>query len=495
MKKFDASRSVARGVTWAVLMRWVMRFIGLISTLILARLLSPEDFGVAAMGMLIVFFLSELSEFGTSMHLIRAKTIDREHCDTAWTITLLQGLLTAAALAALAVPASWYFKEPRVVEVMLVLALAALIGGFENIGPVLMRRELEFARDFRFNVYKKLLVFATTVTSAVVFRNYWALVLGHLAGTTAGVVLSYLMHPYRPRWSLARGGEYARFAAAVVPLRAATTLREMLASFLLAGAGNPAALGSYRVAGDLARMFTKEIVTPMGRGLLPNYARLAGQPEALSAVYRKVLGLVALLCIPAGVGTAAVAQDLTLVLLGGQWGFAADLLAYLAIGAAVFAVSQAMVNQILVATGREKSAAVLAWVRLAITAPILWAGLHLGGALGLAQATIVAAVACLPVIYRETRQAVVLPLPALLGLLWRPVAATCVMFVAIKFLHASGIEWPMVRLALDLAVGAAAFVLTALTLWAIGGRPQGAERIAIDAARGLVGRLRRTASR
>ena len=489
--EYSASRDIARGVIWAVLMRWVIRFIGLFSTLILARLLSPEDFGIAAMGTMVVYFLFSLSELAASAHLIRTKTINAAHCDTAWSITVLQGLFTAAALVALALPASAYFGEPRVVEVMYVLALASFIGAFESIGPVLLRREMKFEIDFRFNVIKKVFIFVATVSSALVLRNYWALVIGHLAGTTAGVALSYVVHNYRPRWSLALGGEYLRFGMKIVPLQIANTLRGMAAPFLVAGVGNPATLGSFRVAADLSYLFTAEIVTPMGRGLLPNYSRLANRPEELSLMYRKILGLVALVCFPVGVGVAAVAHDLTLVLLGSQWGFAAELMQYLAIGAAVYAFSIAMENQILIATGHEKSAAVLAWVRLGITIPILWVGLEIDGAMGLAQATMLAPTACLPFIYKAVQHAVSISLGALAGLMWRPLLAAVVMYLAVKTLHVGDLDWAILRLAADVLVGGCVYVIVTMALWAISGRPDNsAERTALGMVVTTVEKLR-----
>jgi lipopolysaccharide exporter len=492
------TRQAARGVVWAVLMRWVMRLIGLCSTLILARVLSPADFGIVAMGMLMVHFLYELSEFGTSMHLIRAKTIDRDHCDTAWTITVLQGMVTAIALVALARPASTYFNEPRVVEVLYVLAAATMLAALENVGPVLMRRDMQFARDFRFNVFKKLLTFAATVGSALVMRNYWALVVGHVVGMTAGTILSYVVHPYRPRWSLVHAREYLKFGAAIIPLRLANVLREMVGSFMVAGIGNAAIVGSFRVASDMSRMFTKEIVTPMGRGLLPAYSRLAHAPDELSALYQKVLAMVALLCIPAGIATAAVAPDLALVLLGGQWGFAGELMQVLAIAASIYAVSQAMINQILVAAGRERSAAVLAWLRLGITAPILFAGMQMDGAMGLAKASIVSAVACLPVIYLEVRRAVRLTPRELFGMLWRPVLASAAMALAVRALPLASIDLALVRLMIQVAVAAGVLFVTLYVLWLLCGRPNSAERAALrilrtklSAALAKVGRANR----
>jgi lipopolysaccharide exporter len=477
---YNASREVARGISWAVLMRWSFRFIGLFSTLILARLLSPDDFGVAAMATLIVGFLFAFTELGVSLHLIRAKEINRAHCDTAWTITVLQGVLISLSLIALAQFAAAYFSEPRVVSVMYVLALAAFVGGFENIGPALARRELKFGLDFRIQVFQKLLLFVATVGGAIYFRSYWALVFGTLAGTTAGVILSYLMHPYRPAWSLEKAAEYVRFALSFIPLRLASALHEMAPRFLVGGTGSASIMGAFTVSSSLATTFTEEVVQPMGRGLFPNYARLAADRVQLSIVYRQVLGIVSLLVIPVGVGMSATATDMVAVLLGPQWGSAAILIEFLSVGAVIYAVSHTMNNQILVATGRERSAAVLAWLRFALTLPILVLGLTHDGVLGLAKATIIAPLVCLPLIYMETRRAVMLPLSALVGLLWRPVTGSLVMYVTIKTLHPESLHWTVLRLAWDITIGVITYAGTTLILWIASGRPEGAERIAIN---------------
>jgi lipopolysaccharide exporter len=480
---YDSSREMARGVSWAVLMRWCMRCIGLASTLILARLLSPDDFGVAAMGTLLVGFVGTFTDVGVTQHLIRAREIDRAHCDTAWTIGFLQSVFISIALVALAYPAAAYFGEPRVVNVIYVLALAVFIGGFCSIGLVLARRELNFALDFRFQIYKKLLIFGATVGAALYLRSYWALVLGYLAGTITSVVLSYVMHPYRPAWSLAKMREYLSFGLYVMPLRLGNVLHKMAPKFIVGGLGSASTLGAFTVSNGLASTFTAEIVVPMGRGLFPNYARLAGDKPGLSAVYRQILALVSLVVIPIGTGMSAVASDAVAVVLGPKWTSAVALIEYLAIGAAIYAVSHTMNNQILVATGRERSAAVLSWLRLGITVPMLLLGVHHGGVLGLAQATIVAPLVCLPLIYLETRRAVILPLSALAGLLWRPVVSALVMYVAIKALHPQGLQWAALRLACDVAVGAAAYTGTTLVLWLTSGRPDGAERIVINLLR------------
>jgi hypothetical protein len=169
--------------------------------------------------------------------------------------------------------------------------------------------------------------------------------------------------------------------------------------------------------------------------------------------------------------------------LGPKWTSATALIQYLAIGAAAYAVSHTMNNQILVATGRERSAAILAWLRLGLTLPILLLGLTLDGVIGLAKASIAAPLICLPVIYLETRRAVILPLPALIGLLWRPITAALIMYITIKALHPAGVDWAILRLARDIAVGVAAYTATTLVLWLACGRPDGAERMLIQLLR------------
>lgn len=477
---YNPSNETARGISWALLMRWAIKGIGLVSTIILARLLSPDDFGVAAMGLLVYGLLNAITEFGASMLLIRSKNIDRAHCDTAWTITLLQDFFIATMLVILAPVITVYFNEPRLIEVMYIVALAILVSGFESIGPVLIRKELKFEVDFRFNVYKRLVVFFATVGLALFFRSYWALVFGFLIGQIAGVILSYIIHSYRPSWSLERGSEYLRFALSIVPMRIASDLNEMAPKFLVGSLGSANSMGAFTVSDGLANIFTMEIVKPMGRGLLPNYTRLADDKVQLTALYKNVLSMVILLVIPIGLGVSAVASDLVTVLLGSQWGMAIPLIKYLAIGGMLVAVTSIMYNQILVATKREQKAAILAWVRLMITVPILLSGLAYEGIIGLAKATIIAPLVYLPLIYMETRRAVNLPISAIVELSWRPMLGGVLMYVAVKLLHLESIEWATLRLACDIAIGASVYGTTIFILWLLSKKPQGAEQICIN---------------
>ena len=122
-----------KGSLWMVAMRWSIRGIGLISTIILARLLTPVDFGIVAMAMLVVSLLEILSSFGVDLALIRKENVERKHYDTAWTFKILQGLVVALFIIVIAPYMAAYFNEDRVTHIAQLLALAVFVSGFENI--------------------------------------------------------------------------------------------------------------------------------------------------------------------------------------------------------------------------------------------------------------------------------------------------------------------------------------------------------------------------
>ena len=226
---YNSSKAIMSGVTWAVLMRFSMRFIGLFSTLILARLLTPDDFGVVALATLVAHFLFEMTEFGSSMLLIRSREIDRQRCDTAWTITLLQALVTAAVLAILAVPASLYFDEPRVIEVMYVLAASSFVAGFENIDADIHAALDAFSQQLP--QLREIVIWGLCDAASAALFHAWRdprvsglVLLNPWARTEAGQARTYLRHYYLGRlispdlWRKIWRGDFA-FSAAWRSLR------------------------------------------------------------------------------------------------------------------------------------------------------------------------------------------------------------------------------------------------------------------------------------
>ena len=195
-----------------VAMRLSIRFVGIISTIVLARLLVPADFGLVAMATMIFGLIEIMSQFGFDVVLIQKQNAGRDYYDTAWSLSILRGLVTTLAMYAGAGVAADFFGDPRLVEIVYILRLIAFAAGFTNIGIVDFRKDMNFGKNFQYMVSVKLCSFFVTLFFALVLRSYWALVIGIASNTVAQLGLSYYLHPYRPRWSLSRWREIMNFS-------------------------------------------------------------------------------------------------------------------------------------------------------------------------------------------------------------------------------------------------------------------------------------------
>jgi lipopolysaccharide exporter len=208
----DLGRRMTTGAAWMIGLRFAVRSIGLVSMIVLARLLVPADFGLVAIATALSGAIAAMSEFGFQVALIQNQAADRRHYDTAWTLGIGRGLVVSGALAIAAQPLAAMFSDPRLAPILLVLAVGVVVTSLENIGVVEFRKELQFQREFAYRALSKVASFALTVPLAIILRNYWALVIGMLIGQLASVALSYIMCGYRPSFSLAVWRELMRFS-------------------------------------------------------------------------------------------------------------------------------------------------------------------------------------------------------------------------------------------------------------------------------------------
>lgn len=484
----QVSRHLISGTSWMVAMRWSIKAIGLISTMILARLLTPADFGLVGKAMLLIGLIEVLSETGQRLALIHHPDPSPEHYDTAWTISIIVGLLIGAAVFLSAPAARLYFDEPAAVPLVQVLALRCLLLGLENIYTIDFRRNLDFATEFRYGVYRKIVSFVATLVLALIFRNALALVGGILAGHLISLVLSYTMHPKRARLGLSKFRDLWGYSSWSLVNTMAHYLQVRFDQVLVAGAADAAAMGRYSVGAELATLPSTEIIEPMGRALFPVYAKLNHDRAQLCRTFLAVLGMLAMISFSCAVGIALVAEDLVQVVLGDQWRDAAQYVAVIALAAGLNALNMS-VHAVFNATGQVRRAAGQSWTRLAVIVPCLYAGLQIDGVLGVAQAMLVAAVLLTPSYVYNVMQVIPLTLKGLLAVVWRPFVAAAAMAIAFALVPVTGLDLPPVaRLPLSVGFGASVFAASVLLLWLASGRPDGAERAVLGKGRDLLRR-------
>ncbi|HEU5294350.1 MAG TPA: lipopolysaccharide biosynthesis protein [Burkholderiaceae bacterium] len=489
-------RSIARGVGWMLLFKLTERSLGIVSTLVLARVLSPQDFGVVAMAQSVIVMVQLLAMFGFDLALIRDPSASVDHYHTAWTLNAALGALICLIVVGLADPIAAFYSKPELFWVVCALAASSLFSGLENIGIVAFRKEMRFRSEFVFQVSRKLVAIGVTVPLAFALESYWALVAGTVASALASTLISYRVHPFRPRFSLAKAAELFSFSRWLLLGNVIGFVRDRAPDFFIGRFAGAAALGAYNVSYEIANLPTTELSAPINRALMPGYAAVADDRAALQRTYLEAFGLLACLAVPAAVGIVALADLLVPVLLGPKWIATVPLVQMLA-AIGVFRVMQSSSAMALVAIGHPKSVSLASGLYagvLLVCLALLVPSLHAEGA---AIATAVATLVATPVFLLQLRRYVGIALRRVAYRVWRPACGAAVMLAAVsaavpRYAPEMGVVTAIEHLAAGAVLAVIAYAGTVVSLWWMVGRPSGAEQALLAQIRRLL--RRRTVS-
>ena len=491
---------VAVGAVWLVAWRMFTRGLGLISTLVLARILVPDDFGLIAMATTFAGAVDALSELGLADALVRRREADRRLYDTAFTMQAIRGAVTGAVVALGAYPASLLFGEPRLVPVLLVVAALAVAAGFDNIGIVEFRRALRFDMEFRLLLVPRLAQFVVTVAAAWLLQSYWALLLGIAVARLGRLAMTYVVHPYRPRLALSGWRELIGFSLWTWAASLATLAWDRGDAFILGPALGPAALGVYLLAAEIAVLPVTELVGPATRALFPGFAAAQHRGSDTVAAVLPVTVALMLLVTPLAIGISATSGYLVAGLLGPRWEEARPLIAVLAWVCAASPLSWVCAT-VLISSGNVRENFVAIGCAAVVKALLMLAAARTGRLDLAACAGVGSVLAESALFFWRLRGRGDTQWRRVLAPLARLAASSA---VVIALLHASGLGWrpvtlaPVPALLLGVPLGAGSVALFAAchgALWWLAGRPEGPESrvggMASHLLGILVGRLRR----
>lgn len=474
---------VARGAGWIFASRMMMRLFGFLNTIIVARLLAPDDFGLIAVGMTAVQLLQGVSDIGVSQAVVKFQDAGRDEIDTLFTLSVLRGLAIAAVLLLVAPIAGHFYGDPRMAMVFAGLAAAPFLTGLINPRFFEFERNIDFSKEFIWEVAAKLVGVVVTIGVAALFRSYWAIVLGVVAGNATQVVLSYAMRPYAPRPSLAAWRRVWGFSGWLTGVSFIVALGNKLDSFVLARTAGTADTGRYWMGSQLAELPTSELAWPIARAVYPGLSALQGDPERMRLAYLRGVEALAAIALPAAVGFAFVSRDLIHVLLGPKWDKSAVVVAWLtpAIGLQTVFIAT---YYYAMALGLTRLIFIRSLIVLLLKLPLfIWAAAthgFFGAILASTGCVVFGSLMNLPIYARASGR----PWfePALIARRsFAGIAAMAIYFLLLRpVIGIDGVTPPTLRLVIDIAAGGAIHLATQALLWALEGRPAGVERAVFD---------------
>lgn len=315
------SQGLVRGLAWFSGARWGGQLISWASTLVIARLLAPDDFGIVAAAMVVIGFLDIATDLGIGPAIVQREQLSRESTEQAAGLTLL--LSVAFALVTIGVAPVWaqFQGDPRITEILVFLSVAILMTGLGTVSNALLRRNLRF-RDYALSqLVNGIATAAVTLGSAVVFRSYWALILGFLSGRALQTAIVIYLEPVRPRIRKPGSEELGmlRFGGTYTLRTIVWYFRSNVDILIIGATLGAQALGYYAIAMNVARVPMDKLAGVITPVLFPVLSRSQGNPKHLARQYVGLSAGTALLILPAGVGIALSAPELVPVLLGTQW--------------------------------------------------------------------------------------------------------------------------------------------------------------------------------
>ncbi|GAB5415415.1 MAG: lipopolysaccharide biosynthesis protein [Congregibacter sp.] len=347
------AKRVAGSSALLVGIKFVHRLLGLFSTLILARLLTPADFGLVALISITVYFFDVLSSAGSDQYIIRKRNVTEDDLNTAWTLDLLMKIFLWLLLLIIASSVAEFFSQPDLERALqlgsCVLPLNALASPRIN----LLKQEFAYQGIFWLSVIQRVSGFFIVVGLAWHLRNFWAMVIADVAASVVFTLGTYRIAAHRPRLTLLQLSDQWSFSAWMLLRGIVGYTRSQIDTLFVSKLFPATSLGQYQLARDIAMLPAHNIVVPASEQLLAAFRESRGDRAAQGLQLRWSFAAVAVLIFPTCTFVTVFARNIVSVLLGEQWSEAESTLAYMSLLLFYFSFS-VVYERLLVAEGRVR---------------------------------------------------------------------------------------------------------------------------------------------
>lgn len=455
--------------------RLLVKSIGLVSSIILARLLIPEDFGIVAIAMAVYAFVELFGAFGFGTVLIQKQQATADDYNTAWTFKLLFGGFSAMLLFVMAPLIASNSQEPLLTDVIRTIGLMAILSGCNNIGVIDFQKQLDFRRDLKLQVLPKLLSFFCTMILAFNLRSYWALVYGMLINEALNLIFSYRMSTFRPRFSLASAADLLSFSKWLLINNLIDYVNRRVPVLITGQLLDSKSVGLFTVGEEIASLPTAEIAAPVNRATYPVYSKLKDNINELTTAYLNTVNFSTLISLPSAAGIAVIAPVLVPVVLGNQWTSMIEMMQLLALSGFLLGISS-NVGYVFLALGQPRYLVSVNLIKAVIFISSLIIFVPVYGVTGIGLAAVPTSLVLLIYTQYSLIKKLKIRFSLIVKACYRPLICSAVMMLTVEiFLTLQYFELSVLYLLISVFIGFISYAIAIIALWFFAGKPDGIE--------------------
>jgi PST family polysaccharide transporter len=312
---------VAGAVRWSAASAWGGQAIQFVISIVLARILLPQDYGLLAMAVVFIGFLSIFTTMGFGPVVIQRREVSNSLLNSLYYATVVFAGCMAIVTTAAAPLCAWIYRDPRVMSVMAALGISFLLSAPGVIPSAQLNRQMKFGRIAVAELASVVINGAVAISLAVTGWGVWALVIGSQAGATTGTVLYHVLAHWRPRliFHLSEVRIALNFGANVTGFSVVNYFARNADQFIIGAFLGAGPLGFYSLAYGIMLKPRDAVTGMLMRVLFPAFSRMQDDDERLKAAYLRACGAIAFVTFPMMLGLLAVAQPFVQVVLGEKW--------------------------------------------------------------------------------------------------------------------------------------------------------------------------------
>jgi O-antigen/teichoic acid export membrane protein len=344
---------IITGIGWLVILNWTNRLLGFFSIIILARILTPEDFGVMAIILLALQLTETFTDIGSEQYFIQKNNATKEDLNCAWSSNLIIKFITSLFFALLAPYIATLFSYQHLIPALLTIACLPFLNALSNGQIIQYKKDLNYKKFVLVSAVSKFSASIISITMAIILKSYWALIIGAMVGGVTYAFLSYLFIEQRTSFALTGWQQQFQFSKWVILKSLVGHIRAKFDSWFAINIQGISGLGGYNLAKDLVLLPSRELLSPMSEVFFTSIAKTRNNTYEQKQQISKSITIIYIIGFPIAFGWPLIAELFVDIVLGDNWSPYVSTISALGLLVVTFSVGN-FISHIMTATGHVK---------------------------------------------------------------------------------------------------------------------------------------------